>query len=83
MTGNIKKKQGIVYVPYKDLHDHGIDYTRVHLNRLIELGQFPPPLQLSAHRVAWVESDLDRWKASRRRARIPGVKRRKAAQSTA
>lgn len=33
--------------------------------RMQKAGDFPPPVQVSAGRVGWWQSDLDRWKASR------------------
>jgi hypothetical protein len=64
----------IIYISYDELRDHGVPWTRVHLNRLIEQGLFPAPHQLSTNRIAWTLDDLERWKASRPLARVPGVK---------
>ena len=55
-----------MFVPYEDLSPkHGIEFTRVHLRRLMTKGQFPPAYQLSANRIAWKLNDLRSWKASR------------------
>ena len=62
------------FIPYAELHDHGVPWTRVHLNRLIEQGLFPAPHQLSTNRIAWTLDDLERWKASRPLARVPEIK---------
>jgi hypothetical protein len=54
------------YVPFPRLKpDYGIPYTRVHLHRMMQRGQFPLAVQLSPNRIAWRPSDLDRWSASR------------------
>ena len=54
------------FVPFWQLSEHGIYFTRVHLRRLIESGLFPGPVMLSPNRVAWRLSDLAVWKKSRR-----------------
>jgi predicted DNA-binding transcriptional regulator AlpA len=60
-----------LFVSYEDLSPkHGIDFTRVHLRRLMAKGQFPPAYQLSPNRVAWKLSELKVWKANRPR-RVP------------
>jgi predicted DNA-binding transcriptional regulator AlpA len=56
---------GEVFVAYPELAEHGINYSRVHLRRLITRGLFPSAVMLSPNRIAWRLSDLDRWKASR------------------
>src|SRR6516165_12353782 len=61
------------YISYAELRDHGVPWTRVHLNRLIEQGLFPAPHRLSTNRIAWTLDDLERWKATRPLARVPGV----------
>jgi hypothetical protein len=53
------------FVAYFDLREHGIPYTRVHLRRLIRAGNFPAPVRLSEHRIAWHLSAIEKWKASR------------------
>lgn len=55
-----------IFVPYKSLKpEHGIEYSRVHLRRMIDRQLFPVPVLLSPNRVAWRLSDLGAWKASR------------------
>jgi predicted DNA-binding transcriptional regulator AlpA len=74
MTNTIKKKP-IKFVTFKQFPEVGIPrYTRPHVNRMVEAGLFPPPVQLSAHRIAWIDSELEEWKATRPLARVPGVK---------
>ena len=41
--------------------------SRVAVWRLVRLGQFPPPIELSANAVGWLESDVAAWRASRPR----------------
>ena len=54
-----------IFVSYDQLRNHGVTFSRVHLRRLIELGQFPRPHLLSANRIAWRISELAAWKAAR------------------
>ncbi len=69
---------GRIFVPYPELKNHGIKYTRVHLNRLIARGLFPSPVQLTPNRIAWIlgspsEADPDTiegWKATRPMTRV-------------
>ena len=58
-----------VFIPYDRLLDHGVPYTRVHLNRLMRKGLFPVAVQLSPNRIAWRLADVEQWKASRPPAR--------------
>ena len=60
-----------IFISYCDLRVLGIPYTRVHLNRLIHKGLFPPPVRLSPNRIAWRMSDLLAWQMSRPCAREP------------
>jgi predicted DNA-binding transcriptional regulator AlpA len=43
----------------------GINYSRDHLRRKCKNGEFPQPISLSSHRIAWFEEDLDRWLADK------------------
>lgn len=45
----------------KDLPAKGITYHMNHLRRLIQAGDFPKPVRLSAHRIAWTEDAIDAW----------------------
>jgi len=56
-----------VFVPYVDLKNHGVNFTRIHLRRLAAKGLFPAPVMLSANRIAWKLSEIVAWKASRPR----------------
>jgi len=49
--------------------DKGIPYTRAHLLRLMERGEFPRSIHLGPNRVAWIESEIDDWIAARVAAR--------------
>jgi prophage regulatory protein len=40
---------------------------RSELYRQLGLGRFPPPVRLGERRVAWRQSDVERWMAERRR----------------
>ena len=49
--------------------EKGIPYCRVHLMRKVEAGEFPPPVDLSDRRIAWIESEVDEWVSDRAAAR--------------
>jgi prophage regulatory protein len=42
-----------------------LSVSRATLYRLISANLFPPPIRLSARRVAWAEAAVDAWVASR------------------
>ncbi|MGH7100174.1 MAG: helix-turn-helix transcriptional regulator [Stellaceae bacterium] len=60
------------YLSYPDLRARGIPYCREWLNKLIERSEFPSPVAIGHNRIAWRESDIDSWLASRPLAR-PGA----------
>ncbi|MBY5777780.1 AlpA family phage regulatory protein [Rhizobium brockwellii] len=39
----------------------GVPYAKQHIYRLMASGEFPRSVQLSANRVAWLESEIDSW----------------------
>jgi prophage regulatory protein len=45
--------------------EKGITYSRDHLRRKCGKGEFPKPVPLSAHRIAWLEEEIDAWLAVR------------------
>ena len=47
----------------------GIDYSRVHLSRLMAAGKFPQKIKLSGGRIAWLESEIDNWILEKARER--------------
>ena len=42
-----------------------VPYSRSTIYLKISSGDFPPPINLGARAVAWLESDIDEWIASR------------------
>jgi hypothetical protein len=54
-----------VFVPFRELRDHGIPYCRLHVNRLVERKIFPEPVWLSPNRKVWRLNDIRRYKATR------------------
>jgi prophage regulatory protein len=42
-----------------------VPYSRSSIYQLASQGKFPKPLSLGARAVAWLESDIDEWIASR------------------
>ncbi len=39
----------------------GIRYTRRHLTRKCDAGEFPRPVRLGGRRIAWCEDEIDEW----------------------
>ena len=42
-----------------------VPYSRSTLYQLVSQGKFPKPINLGPRAVAWLESDIDEWIASR------------------
>jgi prophage regulatory protein len=59
-----------VLVPYDALKAKGITFSKMHIWRLEKAGKFPVHVQVSAQRIAWVESEIDDWIADRIAARV-------------
>ncbi|HWE75959.1 MAG TPA: AlpA family phage regulatory protein [Stellaceae bacterium] len=53
-----------------DLRARGITLSRSQLNRLIVAGRFPVPVQLSTHKRAWHEDEINEWIATRTRSAL-------------
>ena len=76
-----------IFFSYRALQRLGVTYSRVHLRRLVDAGKFPPPVRLSANRIAWRISDIEAWqraqpiawatKASMHSEETAGVEHRK------
>ena len=47
----------------------GINYSRDHLRRKWKAGEFPKPVTVSDHRIAWIEAEVDAWLAAKAQAR--------------
>ena len=47
----------------------GINYSRDHLRRKCKAGEFPNPMLISAHRISWLEAEIDDWLAKKQQAR--------------
>jgi prophage regulatory protein len=58
-----------VLVPYDALKAKGITFSKMHIWRLEKAGKFPVHVQVSAQRIAWVESEIDDWIGARIAAR--------------
>jgi predicted DNA-binding transcriptional regulator AlpA len=55
-----------VFICYADLGPTiGVQYSRIHIRRLMRKGEFPSSFKLSANRIGWRLSDLRKWQASR------------------
>ncbi len=60
-------------ITYPELKpERGIGFSRVHIRRLWKAGTFPKPVQVSAHRIGWLASELDQWLANRVASRAGG-----------
>ena len=64
-------KLSIVLISPRQLHEKGICYHPNHLRLLWKRGEFPKPINLSARKIAWRESDLDAWIAAKSDQRAP------------
>jgi prophage regulatory protein len=51
----------------------GINYSRDHLRRKCNAGEFPRPIPVSDRRIAWIEKEVDQWLDARTRARDAAV----------
>jgi predicted DNA-binding transcriptional regulator AlpA len=54
-------------VTYEQLRGLGIPWSRVHLRRLCEAGEFVKPIRISEGRIAWRMSDVLTWLDERAR----------------
>src|SRR6266404_2921678 len=45
--------------------EKGISHCRDHVRRLVKVGKFPAPIQLSDHKIAWLEAEIDAMIAAR------------------
>jgi prophage regulatory protein len=52
-------------VPYNQLEDYGIVFSRTHIKRLMDEGKFPRPVQVGERRIAWLESEILAWLEAR------------------
>lgn len=48
-------------VVFQELSSIGVHFSRMHLRRLEKEGAFPRRVQISAKRVAWLESEIRGW----------------------
>ena len=52
----------LMLAPEVDAH---VPYSRAHLYRLEDQGEFPKRKRIGANRVAWVRAEIERWLADR------------------
>ena len=52
-----------------------IPYSRVHIGRLERAGEFPRRVRVGLNRIAWLESEIDEWIASRERVELSPPRR--------
>lgn len=46
---------------YEQLKDYGIDWSRVHIDRLQKAGKFPQKIKIGPNTVAYLESEILAW----------------------
>jgi prophage regulatory protein len=49
-------------VTHPELKSLGITFSRMHIRRLVALGLFPQPVQISPNRIGWWSTELEEWK---------------------
>jgi predicted DNA-binding transcriptional regulator AlpA len=65
------------FITYDQLAaDHGIPFTRVSINRMIDRGDFPAAYQLAGNRIAWKLSEIEAWKVTRRPGKANTARKR-------
>jgi prophage regulatory protein len=68
-------------ITYAELHPlKGVGYSRMQLSRLAAKREFPQSVRVSNSRVAWLESEIDEWIASRERGKADQPKKKAAGQ---
>lgn len=60
--------EGVRLITLGEVRDR-VPYSKVHIYRLMERGEFPQSVEVGPQRVAWVESEIDEWIAERLRRR--------------
>jgi prophage regulatory protein len=50
-----------VLIPFKDLHTRGIQFSRMHISRLVKQKKFPPPVKIGKGTNAWLESEIEEY----------------------
>jgi prophage regulatory protein len=51
---------------YPELRDRkGIAWSRAHVYRMVNAGQFPRPIKLGEATTAWLEEEVDSWLGQR------------------
>jgi prophage regulatory protein len=53
------RRVGRRLLSYADLKARGIKFSRVHLKRLEDAGEFPRHIDLGGNSIAWFEDEID------------------------
>jgi prophage regulatory protein len=56
------------FISFEEVLDR-IPFSRMHIHRLMDAGEFPRSVQIGAHKVAWVEAEVTEWMDRRIAAR--------------
>jgi prophage regulatory protein len=59
----------MTFLSYRDLRSKGINFSRVHVRRLVQAGRFPKPVKLGEKDNSWIEAEIDDWVSGRIQAR--------------
>jgi prophage regulatory protein len=54
---------------FRDLRDKGIPFTRQHIHKLVQRGEFPRPVKIGDKTNAWDEPEIDEYLKNRRKRR--------------
>jgi prophage regulatory protein len=57
------------YLRFADLKDHGVFWSRPHVDRLEKANKFPRRVKLGENTVAWIEEEIEAMQAAKRNAR--------------
>jgi len=75
MTTKTSARPPRILLSFEQLRARGVPFTRVHINRMMEAGQFPRAVEISQNRIAWDASEIDAWIASRPRRALASERR--------
>lgn len=67
------------YVRYRQLADYGLPWSRTHVGRLVEAGEFPRPIHIGRNTAAWPEDEILSYLEQRRAERDAGCSQRRGA----
>jgi prophage regulatory protein len=48
-----------VLIPFKGLRDRDINFSKMHIHRLVKENKFPTPIKIGKGTNAWLESEIE------------------------